>query len=154
MKKVISIIIGFVFLIGCFTNCFAITKDYDFLITKKTSNIREAIYLAKNSCSYSLYCYLHNKSHRINEIEVPRSIKHAKGPVHIFGWAATKYDDQTYIVTYVYKDLNESVYHAYAFDVNLKAKVVRVITGKKQYNNYELWHRIATSYKGIEINRN
>jgi hypothetical protein len=150
MKKTTLIIICSIFLIGCFTNCFATSENHKLLIETKTgnvekiSNIQKAIHLAKNSYAHSLYCYPHDKQRNTNEIGVPRTIKNIKGPVHIFGW-------QTYIVTYVYKDLNKNVYHACAFDVNLEAKVTRVIIGKKQFNNYTLWHRIVSSYTGVYL---
>ena len=78
------------------------------------------------------------KVHCTNEDYINHMIQvFVKGPVYIDDWKAIKYNEQTYIVTYMFKSVNTTSSCKVAFDVNLKGEIVRFIL-TEQYESYGL----------------
>ena len=52
-----------------------------------------------------------------------------KGELRVYGWKPTKIDDQTYLVVYSFDEGPGSSVGGWAFEVNLKAQIVRPVMG-------------------------
>ena len=71
-----------------------------------------------------------------NEEVIKDDIEAVKGPLNVIGWKARRIDDQTFLVTYLYKTVTQN--WLYVFEVNLRAGIVRCVNDnmelRKKYN--------------------
>jgi hypothetical protein len=89
-----------------------------FVIEQHTPEEKEAINMVKYS---KVLGYLNV------ETTIRNWLKEIKGNLEIIGWKGAKISEQTYLVSYTYDD--GSGVKGYYFDVNLKGKIVRKVTG-------------------------
>ena len=81
-----------------------------------------------------------------NDFHIRESMKEETGSLKIIGWEAQQVDDQTCVVTYSYEK-NEEIL-SYAFEVNLRADIVRNIIGDSEL---EKEYGFASPSKGVSF---
>ena len=81
-----------------------------------------AIDLARNSFAFG-------RPHSV-DAAIRYMLERKKGELHIGGWKAEKRADQTYLVSFLYRD--ESGENGYFFEVNLEAEIVRNVLGDRE----------------------
>jgi hypothetical protein len=71
---------------------------------------------------------------------IHRFLGEKKGPLRVYGWHATKIDDQTFLVAYTYDEGPGSQINGWAFEYNSKAGIARNVTGdpdlQKEYARF------------------
>ena len=72
-----------------------------------------------------------------NEFQIRTQLSTIKGDLQIIGWQATKYDVDTYLVTYTFMQNYEV--HGWPFEVKLSAELVRFVVGDPELEKLYGW---------------
>lgn len=72
-----------------------------------------------------------------NEYQIKAQLSQIKGDITVTGWRAQKWNDDTYLVTYTYEHLGQSV--GWPFEVKLSQGVVRSVIGDPELETKYGW---------------
>jgi hypothetical protein len=72
-----------------------------------------------------------------NDYRLKQILSHMSGDLQIIGWQAKKFDETTYVVSYMYQ--RAGVARGWPFEVNVKAGVVRRIVGDPELEKKYGW---------------
>lgn len=73
-----------------------------------------------------------------NEFQIRRMMSHMSGDLDIIGWAARRYSDKTYVVSFTYRRGGETF--GWPFEVSVDVGVVRSINGDPELElKYANW---------------
>jgi hypothetical protein len=81
-----------------------------------------------------------NAATGITDAKIRDWLQAKKGILKVYGWSASKFDDQTYVVAYTYDGGASATGGAWLFEANLVAEIVRPIIGDPELENkYSDW---------------